>query len=316
MDNLAQAFQVAAGSVIGKDHVHASKNNHDAYHTLQRQDLIVAVACDGCGSGLHSEVGAKIGARLIVEAISQQYKHLQERYKKVDFSKESLRTTFLEKVRLDILSQLRVLINSMGDSFTQTVNEYFLFTVVGTIIDKDATILFSLGDGLMLVNTQVTQLGPFPGNKPPYLAYGLVSTDEDVPDIRFSINHVLDTDTVESLILGTDGVCDTSNLETTLLPGKDEVFGSILQFVENDKYFKNPDMIRRRLAIANKHGQKVNWEEKKMESFSGILADDTTIVVVRRTPLQKNDQDENSQLQKDQTSLTTKKEGRFPWTRT
>jgi len=62
------AFQIAGGSVPGRRHRMAGRNNQDAFAWAARDGALVAVVSDGCGSGTHSEVGAQIGARLVVRA--------------------------------------------------------------------------------------------------------------------------------------------------------------------------------------------------------------------------------------------------------
>ena len=67
--NLRETFEIAVGTVIGRDHRVSGKNNQDAFCCLMADHLIVAVVCDGCGSSPHSEVGAKIGAKIIAAEI-------------------------------------------------------------------------------------------------------------------------------------------------------------------------------------------------------------------------------------------------------
>ena len=65
-------FELAAASVVGIDHYKAGRNGHDGFHWELADDLAVAVVCDGCGSGRHSEVGAKLGAALIGRELAQR----------------------------------------------------------------------------------------------------------------------------------------------------------------------------------------------------------------------------------------------------
>jgi len=53
-------FFVAAGTIIGREHVRLGKNNQDKVIVSVRDDSIVAVVTDGCGSGNSSEVGAAL----------------------------------------------------------------------------------------------------------------------------------------------------------------------------------------------------------------------------------------------------------------
>ena len=44
-------FQLAAGSIRGREHLRLERNNQDAYATLRNEQYAIAVVCDGCGSG-------------------------------------------------------------------------------------------------------------------------------------------------------------------------------------------------------------------------------------------------------------------------
>src|SRR5437773_2755457 len=125
-----ELFDVAAGSVTGRDHVLAGRNNQDAYHWACLPHTVMAVVCDGCGSGKHSEVGAQIGARLIVEAMTRALPGPSH--------------TFWHRVRHDTLAQLRCLAEQLGGSFTYTVQDYLLFTVVGVLVTPWRAFCFSL----------------------------------------------------------------------------------------------------------------------------------------------------------------------------
>ena len=58
-------FQLAFATVAGRMHHLSGRNNQDAYAWTQGPGGLIAVVCDGCGSGPHSEVGAQVGARLV-----------------------------------------------------------------------------------------------------------------------------------------------------------------------------------------------------------------------------------------------------------
>lgn len=169
--SLIRNFQVAGGTIFGRDHRMVGKNNHDALAIVQTDDAIIGLVCDGCGSGLHSEVGAKIGAQLIANMLLANIQRLGPTVK--DFCAE-IPFPYWERTRQDVLAQLRVLVQGMGGSFSQTVNDYFLFTTVGFLILPQYTTVFSIGDGMYILNNGFNEIGPFPNNAPPYLSYGLV----------------------------------------------------------------------------------------------------------------------------------------------
>ena len=51
----------ATGAIkIGHDHLYRGINCHDAFNMDSVRNTVFGVVCDGCGSGAHSEVGAKL----------------------------------------------------------------------------------------------------------------------------------------------------------------------------------------------------------------------------------------------------------------
>lgn len=124
--------------------------------------------------------------------------------------------------------------------------KYSLFTLLGFVITPTETVIFSCGDGVMAVNGELT-IWEFENNAPPYLIY---------PDEMIKIISRFDTQNLQSLLISTDG------LEYWLKQRE------VSEFWEDSRYFKNPDQVRRTLAIANRK--------------SSLLKDDTTLIVVRK----------------------------------
>ena len=272
-------FQVVSGTVVGRDHVHDGRNNQDAFHVLEDSSLFVAVVCDGCGDSSHSEVGALIGSRLVASAVARYTKMLPESsYMHLAASE------FWERIRQDVMAQIRVLAHQMGESLSEVITKHFLFTIVGTLITQKISIFFCLGDGTMFVNGERFHIGPYPNNAPPYLSYGLVETtqDYDAEDLRFRIPLVIPTDQLESFLIGTDGVEDIINAEHKTLPGKEEAIETIDLLWSDSRYFRNRSLLQRRLNLMNAEARIPDWDRKAIDRHMGLLHDDTTLVVARR----------------------------------
>ena len=263
------SFEVAAASCIGRNHAVAGKNNQDAYCIHTNELVTIAVVCDGCSSSKHSEVGAQIGARLIVEIIARQISE----FDRLDW----------HKIERELLEQLESIAQTLagGHSLPLIIQEYFLFTVVGAVITAEETTIFSRGDGVIALNGQIKQLGPFPDNAPPYLAYKICDQDSALGE-QIQIQYQLPTLQVESIVLGTDGVNDSIAKEEHFLPGKEEKVGAIAQFWQQDRYFHNPDALRRRLFLMNREVTKPDWHDRRLLRQGGLLPDDTTLIVIRR----------------------------------
>ena len=267
MDTEAAAFEIAGGSVAGQLHLAAGRNNQDAYGWEVGAGGLIAVVCDGCGSRPHSEVGALIGARLVVQALRR------------------LRRAGLEGARLfddvhrQVLAGLRAVARQLGardGRLAETVIDYLLFTIVGVLITEREAIPFSLGDGLIVVNGEERDLGPFPDNEPPYLAYGLRPRGFDAGRAgrpAFQVHEATPVERLRTILIGTDGVRDLRAIAGRAVPGRAEVVGPLSQFWTDDGYYRNRDRVRRRLAVLTRGAR------------AGLLADDTTLVVLRRKEL-------------------------------
>jgi len=278
---MIQEFEVAGGSIIGKDHLLYKKNNQDSYYWSFSEKALVGIVCDGCGSTVHSEVGSNIGARLIAEAIEKLLQELD----RCNTLSEISSPAFWDCVKNDVLLRFRTLANAMGGDLFKTVNDFFLFTAIGFIITPKHSVLFAFGDGVIIQNGEMVKLPQFPDNKPPYIAYaGLVKSsfqEEDPLALNFFSRYVATKD-LKSLLIGTDGVNDFLSSQDKNIPGKEELLGPISQFWEDNAYFKNSDQIRRRLALASRDFSKIDWEERRVKKEPGLLPDDTTLVVVRK----------------------------------
>ncbi len=266
-------FELAVGSIRGREHLRLERNNQDAYATLSNEQYTVAVVCDGCGSGQHSEVGAQIGARLTIESLTRALSSQLSQGNSISSDR------LLEQVRQDLLRQIDNLAQAMGGNWLQTLKDYFLFTIIGVVITPTEILVFSLGDGVIIINGQEIDLASFPSNTPPYLAYGLSAS---APDYRLRSHLLAPLEQVESILIGTDGVRELMNVAQQQLPGKQELVGSISQFWQEDRYFTNPDQIRRRLSLINREVTKFDRQTQKLQKTLGLLPDDTSLVVIRR----------------------------------
>lgn len=265
-------WEIAAGSVTGREHLRTGKNNQDAWHWQTVGDTTIAVVCDGCSSGAHSEVGATLGVRLITHAIAQT---LQEY--------EIEQPEFWSGVQQGALQQLSKLVFMLDDCSHQVIHDYLLFTIVGAVITPTVTALFTVGDGVLILNGREVSVPSCPGNAPPYLAYGLIEPSPmPFEQLQFQIHHCLSTDEMRSLLIATDGVKDLLAVADQSLPGKREPVGQIEQFWQNDRYFQNPDQLRRRLSLINREVVQPDWEQQQLNRFGGLLPDDTTLIVIHR----------------------------------
>jgi hypothetical protein len=258
-------FEIAGGSVAGHAHLAAGRNNQDAFCWEASAGGLIAVVCDGCGSRPHSEVGALVGARLVVRAL--------RRLRRAGLGQAGL----FDDLRRSVLGGPS---DGRRPRSHRTVVDYLLFTIVGLIVTDRCATPFSIGDGLIVVNGEAREIGPFPDNEPPYLAYALLPRGLDggrSDRTAFQVHEATPAEALRSVLIGTDGVRDLRDAEGRPIPGRSEpepeIVGPLSQFWTDDAFFRNRDMVRRRLAVLNRGPR------------AGLLADDTTLVAVRRKGL-------------------------------
>lgn len=277
MENDMKGIEIAKASVIGRTHSEKGKNNQDSLFVVENEKHVVGIVADGCGSCIQSEIGAGIATRLIANSLVENINLYDDC------------AALLERIRLDVLAEFRVLINRLGFSISSTVNDLFLFTVIGFVITQDEYFVFSLGDGLVIINDRLIELGPFPDNKPPYLMYGLTgSTIGDQSGESFKINVVEQGNIVDmrKIVIGTDGMLDLLSCEGKRIPGKEERVPNIHEMLGNNSLFKNKDILRRKLSLINKNSTKYkrnilgNITDIQVEK--GLLEDDTSMIIARR----------------------------------
>lgn len=262
-------FEIAAGTITGRLHRLCDRSNQDVFHSHCTEHSLIAIVADGCSSGQYSQIGAQLGVQLATQSLTAallQSPHAQD-------------ADFWTQVRNTWLAQLRSLLSLIGDSGT-VIQEYGLFTLVGACMTPEQTTVFAIGDGVVAVNGEFSILGPFPQNAPPYLAYGLGSFDSALSQLQ--LLKQMPTQAVNTLLIGTDGVQDLLNLADQPLPGRSERVPALSQFWDCDRNFRNPDAIRRQLALINRDHLQPEWEQQQMTLSPGLLPDDTTMVVIRR----------------------------------
>lgn len=276
---MSRAFEVAGGSVMGREHYRLMSNRQDAYYVVRQGDVTVAVVCDGCGDpgSPQSEVGAALGARMIANRLGELLAAgPDDRLATIEAAEKTL-----EQVRRNTLAGMKRTARSMGGDLLGTTRDCFLFTVVGCAMNASKAVFFSIGDGVIIVNGQATLLGPYPGNAPPYMAYALLDGYSEQADLRFKVHHHLHLDCLNSFLIGSDGVEDMIG-ESITLPGTGEAFGGLEELWNRELHYVNPQALSNRLRLLNTEQTKVDWQAHRKTTDRGRLPDDTTVIVGRR----------------------------------
>lgn len=280
-------FEIAAGTVPGRHHLGTGRllvgrNNQDAFAVATGPAGIVAAVCDGCSAGARSEVGAILGARWAARAALDEAERGRLGGPAVEIE------AALERVRRRVLARLLFLARTLGPDPAAAIEECMLFTLVLAVVGPAAVVVAAVGDGLVAVNGALRRLGPFAGNAPPYLGYGLLEPPPagfGPDDLRLRLIDARPVDALDHLAIGSDGAWDLAQSAEAPLPGTGEPLGPLAQFWSDDRYFASPDALRRRLALANSERTERDEATGRPVIRRGLLPDDTTLVVIRRRRL-------------------------------
>jgi len=287
MSDLSNEFRVYGGSTPGFHHFVNGQNNQDAYTIIKTPNIIIGIVCDGCGGTPYAEVGARIGSNIIPQTILEKYlmkeKYLMEECREGPIWTANQNQNFWLEVRSSVLFKMEDIITRyfLGD-ISNVVFDYFLFTFVGFAITQETTCIFSLGDGIYSLNGEMTRIGPFQQNAPPYIGHQFLKKGLGYNRGIF-IEKVIDTNFVKNIMVGTDGCLDLIKAQDKNLPGKSEkLVGPISQFWEEPKFINNSESVNRRLTMIGRVTQTIDWDAKLANKSKALLDDDTTLVIVRR----------------------------------
>jgi hypothetical protein len=287
-------FEVAGGSIVGKEHRRLNKNNQDAYEIVEDDDLVIATVCDGCSDALASEVGANLICRIFNARVRAELQNIMFVPSGDEIGLRYVVGGFLERIRQECIGDILNISGLLNANYLVGIKDFFLATIVSVIITREVAIVCCIGDGVIIINGEPYAIGPFPDNEPPYIAYGAVDPARirvAKELYRFNVVKIMPVGELQSVLIGSDGVEDIIRNVSANIPGKEELVGPISQFWENGKMFSNEHLLGRKLNLMNTDTQKIIWGEKRVKKELGLLPDDTTIVVVRRKGGDSGDED-------------------------
>jgi hypothetical protein len=244
-------IEIAGGSVAGRAHVRLGRGSQDAM-AWRAGERAIAVVCDGCSGGARSEVGAAIGARLWVAALAQRLDA------GLDLDDEAL----WDGARDAVVARLDELAGAMHGPPAEKVSTHFLFTSVIAVWTDRQLAVRAIGDGAFAIDGELCALGPFDDNAPPYVGYAMLG---EAPAWSASVRLA----TAERVLIATDGALAAA-------------LGDLGALAQIDRWFANPDALRRHLAVVNREELVWDAERGAIERRGAPLDDDATIVVMRR----------------------------------
>jgi hypothetical protein len=248
---LSEAFVAAAGSVTGRDHRRAERDGQDGHAIVVTDEVVAVVVTDGCSSGRATEIGARLGAAWLATLIEQSFR---------DASSAVASERAAATVGRELLGRLEVLARSLdarGEVKAARVEEALLFGFLAAVVTRDTTIVFGIGDGIVLAGDRLTVLDPGPHNAPPYVAYGLLGARLE-PRVHF----LGPTAHLQLVAVATDGLAPLAGAAAA--PGDAP---SLATLAADSRYAKNPSLLRKRLVVL---------------SDRGTFSDDATVALIRR----------------------------------
>jgi hypothetical protein len=206
------------------------------------------VVADGCGSGAHSELGARLGANLLAAALLGRLDAIAD-------------PATWRAACDDLVARLAALVPVLGADPTAAISDHLLFTLLAAAVTAEGAIVMTIGDGVVIADDRVEILEA-DDNAPAYLGYELCG-----PALPLTIRALPGA---RSLLLATDGARALLEHAGAPLPHGRGVVLDLTAVAADDRMFRHPDALRRRLAVDSQPG--------------GVLADDTTVVALRRAP--------------------------------
>lgn len=300
-EQAVKLFDFAAGSVPGRRHVGSGnllvgRNNQDFLSCRNLDGDILVSVHDGCGSHANSEFGSIFAASALSRSVARIMAELGRA------CVEDLQ--FWQAVKIDMLDRMyRLACLAVGeDEVPSFIQSHMMFTTVGALVTSQTTVVFILGDGLIALNGICQELGPFPENAPPYLAYSLLNAGLELDFTLVSFP----TERMQTLALATDGVIDLVGASESPLPGKTRLVGSLASLFEQNYLFGQFGLglcsertltgwmrqvnseVSRLEGDNNKCNSKCNCnincycEQVRFRRYPGLLPDDTSLVLLKR----------------------------------
>ena len=245
-------ISVRSAAVSGARHLRVARNGQDAAATWVGDGAGAIVVCDGCGSGASSEVGARLGAQLVIGAVAARLRRGERP------------SALWSGVRAQVVAVLGQLAEAMPGDRAAAIRDHFLFTIVAAAASGNEVCVWAIGDGGYAFGDRVHVLGPFADNQPPYLAYDLL----DMPAIAHLEATFARAGTV---MVATDGAVDLG-------------FGLGLTALIDAATLTHPDGLRRRLAVLARGSERIDWDARRIVRTPAALQDDGAVAVLGWQP--------------------------------
>ncbi len=267
--------RTAAAAVTGAAHLRLTRNGQDAVARWSEGPRGVVVVCDGCGSGASSELGAIFTARALCAAMARRLSGGEPAAERDTWeaARHEVVAALARLVASWTLERLDAPIEALTDAIpdptapAQLVEQHLLCTAVAAATDEHGAAVWAIGDGAYVMGGELTVLGPFADNAPPYLAYQLLGVtpaahfaarrhDRDAAGNRAHAAILVATDGAAAL---GDGLC------------------ALVAPPALERLLSHPDALRRHLATLARASEHILWSERRVERAAAALQDDAAI---------------------------------------
>lgn len=206
---MATSFVVHKATHIGRRHTLNYENCQDSVAgfdgDINGQRTVIGIVCDGCSSGKQSEVGANFASSFLI----------REAWKVLSIEKP------VKDIPLILYNELIKVLRDYVSAFApinpadkvDLISNTLLFTVLGFILTPRQTVVFSAGDGVVVVNDRIKIIDQ--NNAPMYPAYDLLDANHLPSAIRLPGTFTsvpIRTSTINRLAIGTDAWKDEQGL--------------------------------------------------------------------------------------------------------
>ena len=247
-------LRVVAGSAIGSEHLRLRRNGQDAALVWRGPEALVGLVADGCGSGGHSEVGARLGIRLALLGLRRALA-----------AGARLLPDLLEAIRAELRVGLAPLLPCLGDTPEAGLHEHLLFTLGGFVATPELTHVFVLGDGVVACPDGFETIEA-DDDAPAYPGYALVDGAAGPPRLA----RTRPTPFLDWIAVGTDGVAPL---------GCDPLARRVAEL----RVSPNPAVLERRLRQFATPRERIDWDARRVVREAAALHDDASLVVLLRT---------------------------------
>lgn len=290
-------FDTISASVTGARHLRIGRNGQDAAVAWATERGALAVVCDGCSSGAYSEVGSRLGALLVARAIERvidggvcggDAEGTAGSRPLGDFALGDVALAdpaTWRAIRAEVLAGLAAVVDRVGGDRERVVHDQLLFTIVAAAVRGDEAVVWAVGDGAYAIGDAAHELGPFEGNAPPYLAYGLVSPEvlydatAEGRDVvaRGGVHEVAVGERGELLVVVPPGVSTIA----VATDGVGDLAGGLVPLTAR-RFVDHPDALRRHLAVLARPRERIEWSEQRVVREAAALQDDCAVAIIRR----------------------------------